>query len=95
MGNQNDLISDFAAFAKSQFDEHKEQLIKKYTNDASVKEAQRLRYFNEQLHSLKTVLSNKLEEVTTNSPDASVRKELDKQCRHIVNVFLKDNFYSG
>jgi hypothetical protein len=95
MDIQNDLIVDFANFAKSQFEQHKEELIKKYTNDAEeAREALRLKVFNEQLHSLKVVLSNRIEQLTEKVPDALIKKELERQYRQIINAFLKGNFYT-
>lgn len=95
MNIQNDLIVDFADFAKSQFEEHKDNLIRKYSKDAEqAKEALRLKVFNEQLESLKTVLNDKIEEISNNAPDPQVKKELERQYRQTVNAFLKDNFYT-
>ena len=94
MGIENDVIVDFAQFAKLQVEEHTIQLVKKYKKNAGIeKESLRLKVFNEQLHSLKIVLSHKVDELKVLLlADAHTKKELDKKYSQYINDFLKGDF---
>lgn len=95
MSIQNDLVADFMVFARSQFGEHKEKLIKKYKKkDEAAGKALNLQVFNEQLESLKRILNKRIAELSIGVSDPKLKMRLEDEYHQTVNAFLKDNFYT-
>ena len=93
MSNQNDLVADFASFAKSQLDEHTEQLKEKYKSKEATAESFRLGIFNEHFQALKKELNDKIAVMTiSSSADAHAIKNLEKKYSQCIDDFLKRDF---
>ena len=93
MGIQHDLIADFANYAKTQVEDHTEQLKQKYRSKDGSTESFRLKVFNDHLHTLKTQLHRKMSELTAvASVDSTIKRELEMKYDTCVNDFLKKDF---
>lgn len=93
MSIQNDLVADFAHFAKLQLDDHTEQLKERYRSKEASAESFRLQVFNEHFQALKKKLNDKIADMTINaSADANAIKSLERKYSQYINDFLKRDF---